>query len=154
MIKLNNIRIMKTIDSKLKSRNAKLLIAAIFSFAVLICCLMVFLILGLSLDSSSGVVITRSSIVDNEAVDSTKLNLPEWAKWLILVSIAFVIIVFAIGIICFSVYIIGYFWNRRFGKTFATVEGIEETKIEEEETPNLVKLTIGEKVAEDGQQQQ
>ncbi len=78
------------------------------------------------------------------AHDPTKLDVPNWAITIMEVSMYVIIGILGLGIVCYLIFIIVYFIKRRYGTLSAQVsEQVEE----HQENPNLVKLSLGEEVA-------
>lgn len=88
--------------------------------------------------------VTAHIMVDEVQHDPTKLDIPDWAILLLEIVVYIVIAALGLGIICYAVYIIGWFIKRRSGTLSAKVSAQE---VEHEGNPNLVKLSIGEEVA-------
>lgn len=137
-----------------KKINKKMFLTSILFFVVFLLCLGL-LIFGLTYANIQHddivLVSTRATQVGN---DSTKFDLPSWVTTIITCSIWVVIAIFSIGIVVFACYIIVYFIKRNHGKQVATIEEKQDENDNENDTPSLVRLTLGEKVIEDGQQQQ
>lgn len=128
----------------LKSRknSKKKIILATCSLFLLFFTILLAILLSLKANTAIDVVsIQQSEVVE----DPTKLNLPEWVNILIQVSIWLVVALLAIGIICFSIYIITYFWKRKYSKTYAYISEKEDDA--DQTSPNLVRITLGEEVA-------
>ncbi len=114
-----------------------LLVVALLTMSVILC-----LSNGESSTSTSGV--SAKFMAEVITHDPTKLDLPAWVIDTILIMIYVIIGVLGTGIICYLIYIITWSIKRRTGTLSAQVSHQEE---EHEGNPNLVKLTLGEEVA-------
>ncbi len=82
-------------------------------------------------------------LTDAVASDPTKLDVDSWVITLMEVSMYVIIGLLSLGILVYSIYILGHFIKRRFVTLSAEVsEQVEE----HEENPNLVKLSLEEEV--------
>lgn len=127
---------------KSRKNSKKKIILATCSLFLLFFTILLAILLSLKANTAIDVVsIQQSEVVE----DPTKLNLPEWVNILIQVSIWLVVALLAIGIICFAIYIITYFWKRKYLKTYAYISEKEDDA--DQTSPNLVRITLGEEVA-------
>ncbi len=127
---------------KSRKNSKKKIILATCSLFLLFFTILLAILLSLKANTAIDVVsIQQSEVVE----DPTKLNLPEWVNILIQVSIWLVVALLAIGIICFAIYIITYFWKRKYSKTYAYISEKEDDP--DQTSPNLVRITLGEEVA-------